>query len=72
MPHEAKTERVQLLMSRSEVAAIDDYGWRNRIRTRAEAIRQLVKLGMQSETTKADVVEAMESATDVGPRNATP
>lgn len=72
MPHEAKTERVQLLMSRSEVAAIDDYGWRNRIRTRAEAIRQLVKLGMQSETTKADVVEALESATDVGPRNATP
>jgi len=38
---ENKTERVQLLMTPSEVEAIDNWGFANRIRTRAETIRQL-------------------------------
>jgi hypothetical protein len=41
-----KTERVQLLMSEAEVKAIDEWGWQNRIRTRAEAIRRLCVLGL--------------------------
>jgi len=41
-----KTERVQLLMAPAEVAAIDEWGWQNRIRTRAEAIRRLCVLGL--------------------------
>lgn len=43
---ETKTERVQLLMSPSEVAAIDDWGFSHRIRTRAEAIRRLCQIGL--------------------------
>jgi hypothetical protein len=46
MTTENKTERVQLLMSPSQVEAIDEWGWQRRIRTRAEAIRQLVDLGL--------------------------
>lgn len=43
---ENKTERVQLLMTPSEVEAIDDWGFQNRIRTRAEAIRRLCQMGV--------------------------
>ncbi|WGJ07511.1 hypothetical protein [Brucella intermedia] len=43
---ENKTERVQLLMTPSEVKAIDDWGFENRIRTRAEAIRRLCRIGL--------------------------
>lgn len=43
---ENKTERVQLLMTPSEVASIDDWGFQNRIRTRAEAIRRLCQMGV--------------------------
>jgi hypothetical protein len=45
-PVENKTERVQLLMTPREVEAIDDWGFSNRIRTRAEAIRQLARKGL--------------------------
>lgn len=45
-PTENKTERVQLLMTPSEVEAIDDWGFKNRIRTRAEAIRRLCQYGL--------------------------
>jgi hypothetical protein len=45
-PHENKTERVHLLMSPSEVKAIDDWGFSNRIRTRAEAVRRLCHIGL--------------------------
>jgi len=43
---ENKTERIQLLMTPGEVKAIDDWGFKNRIRTRAEAIRRLCRIGM--------------------------
>jgi hypothetical protein len=45
-PPENKTERVHLLMSPSEVKAIDDWGFANRIRTRAEAVRRLCHIGL--------------------------
>lgn len=46
---ELKTERVQLLMSPSEVTAIDDWGFSNRIRTRAEAMRRLCQIGLAAD-----------------------
>lgn len=44
---ENKTERVQLLMAPTEVEAIDEWGFKNRIRTRAEAMRRLCQLGLE-------------------------
>lgn len=52
---ENKTERVQLLMAPSEVEAIDDWGFKNRIRTRAEAIRRLCQIGMAVDEHTADL-----------------
>ena len=48
MSTQNKTERVQLLMTLAELAAIDDWGFSNRIRTRAEAIRRLCQIGVRT------------------------
>ena len=43
---ELKSERVQLLMAPSELKAIDDWSFSNRIRSRAEAIRRLCNISL--------------------------
>lgn len=43
---ELKDQRVVTMMSPSELEAIDDWMFRNRLRSRAEAIRHLCRLGM--------------------------
>ncbi|MDG4675828.1 hypothetical protein P9A16_32520 [Shinella sp. 838] len=40
------TERVPMHMTKSEVAAVDDWRFARRIGSRSEAIRQLVSLGL--------------------------
>jgi len=49
MSDELKTIKFQLMLSPSEAEAIDDWGFRNRIRTRAEAIRRLCQIGLRTE-----------------------
>jgi hypothetical protein len=54
---ELKTEKFQMLMEISTVDAVDEWGFSNRLRSRAEAIRQLVHKGLtaaEAETKKAD------------------
>ncbi len=46
MSEELKSERVQLLMAPSELKAIDDWSFSNRIRSRGEAIRRLIERGL--------------------------
>jgi metal-responsive CopG/Arc/MetJ family transcriptional regulator len=46
MAEEQKTERVQLLMTLSEVKAVDEWSFSNRVRGRSEAIRRLIELGL--------------------------
>jgi hypothetical protein len=41
-----KTERLHMLMSRSELEAIDDWRFKNRIGTRSDAIRRLCQVGL--------------------------
>lgn len=46
-----------MFVEKSTLEAVDDWGFSNRIRTRAEAIRQLIHLGLdaaQPQTKKAD------------------
>ncbi|MDR6664274.1 hypothetical protein [Rhizobium sp. 1399] len=51
------TERVPIMFDPDLLKQLDDYSFRNRIRTRAETIRRLVMMGMQKdETKKADAV----------------
>jgi metal-responsive CopG/Arc/MetJ family transcriptional regulator len=56
MTEEQKTERVQLMITPSEVKAVDDWSFSSRIRGRSEAIRQLLKIGLASkqQAIKAD------------------
>jgi metal-responsive CopG/Arc/MetJ family transcriptional regulator len=52
-----KTVRVPMMMEPTMVEKIDDWSFAKRIRTRAEAIRQLVRFGLEAsnvETKKAD------------------
>lgn len=48
MADETKTERIQLLMTPSEVRAIDDWSFDNRVRGRSEAIRRLIEIGLKA------------------------
>lgn len=46
MADEIKTERVTILMSLSDLKMIDDWSFEQRIRSRGEAIRRLIELGL--------------------------
>ncbi len=48
MPDELKSERVTTIMSPSEVKEVDDWSFLNRIRSRGEAIRRPVELGLKA------------------------
>ncbi len=52
-----KTIRLQLMISATEVKAIDDYRHDRRIRTFAEAVRRLVKEGLKSEASDDGSIE---------------
>lgn len=56
---ENKTERVQLLMSPSELEAIDRWGNENGIRTRAESMRRLCQIGLHLDPIVPQVHEKM-------------
>ena len=45
---EMKTERIAMMMERSTLNAIDDWGFNNRVRSRAEAVRILVRRGIEA------------------------
>ena len=45
---EANSERVITPMSKSLIAAVDDYRFANRAPSRAEAIRRLIELGLEA------------------------
>jgi hypothetical protein len=47
MTEELKTERVTTMMTPSEVKAVDDWSFAQRIRSRGEAIRRLIQLGLK-------------------------
>jgi metal-responsive CopG/Arc/MetJ family transcriptional regulator len=48
MSDQPKNERVQVKMTPVEIRVIDDWLVENRVRGRSEAIRRLVRLGLQA------------------------
>lgn len=48
MSDELKSERVTTMMTPSEVKAVDDWSFESRIRSRGEAIRRLIQLGLEA------------------------
>jgi hypothetical protein len=44
----SRETRLQIMLDDAELAAIDDYRFQNRIPSRAAAVRQLLRLGMEA------------------------
>lgn len=49
MSEQPKDVRLPVMVTRAEAQAIDDWRFKNRIPTRAEAIRRLIELGLKAE-----------------------
>lgn len=47
-----KTERIGLVLSVEELKEIDDWSWDQRIRSRSEAIRRLIRVGLDAVQSK--------------------
>ncbi|WP_133176197.1 hypothetical protein [Pelagivirga sediminicola] len=45
---ESSTQRIHIALDADELAAIDDYSFRARIRTRSAAIRDLIRAGLKA------------------------
>lgn len=43
---EQKSERFNMFLSPTEMQAIDDWAWKNKIRSKSEAVRRLTTMGM--------------------------
>ena len=54
MKEVGRTRRVPLLFNDDELAAIDDYQFDTRTQTRAEAIRELIRLGLRMHKLRSD------------------
>jgi hypothetical protein len=50
---ELRAERLQVMLSLEELAAVDNFRFRHRMPTRAAAVRELLKLGLAQARTEA-------------------
>jgi hypothetical protein len=60
MNKELRGERLQVMLSPDELAAVDDFRFKHRMPTRAAAVRELFKLGLA--TIGADAVPGVKSS----------
>lgn len=60
MSEELKDQRVTIMLTPSEFKAVEDWSFKNRIRSRGEAIRRLISLGLYTAATKAPVVTSVD------------
>jgi hypothetical protein len=51
MSNDLRGERLQVMVSPDELALVDDFRFKNRMPTRAAAVRELLKLGLTVATT---------------------
>ncbi len=58
--NDTRGERLQVMLSPEELAALDDFRFKRRMPTRAAAVRELLKLGLTAVTT--DGVAGMKSS----------
>ena len=54
MQTELRAERLQVMLSPEELSLIDDFRFKNRMPTRAAAVRELLKLGLAAQGETAD------------------
>ena len=61
-PTEPRDKRLPFMASQSELDAIDEYRFANRISTRADAMRRLILAGLAAEEVHAPVNRAVTEA----------
>jgi hypothetical protein len=49
MPDPGRAERLQIMLSPDEVTVLDDFRFKNRMPSRAAAVRELLKRGLAAE-----------------------
>lgn len=64
MDRDRKTLKFQMMMSPGEAAVLDDWMFRSRVRSRAEAIRRLVQIGLAHSEIASPAGERIRSAQD--------
>ncbi len=64
MSDELKTIKFQMMLSESEAKQIDDWGFSNRIRSRAEAIRRLCQMGMRIDEASLPLLDKSSKSVD--------
>ncbi|MFK0163932.1 hypothetical protein [Rhizobium sp. NPDC090279] len=57
---EPRENRVHMMLSNSEMEAIDDWRFANRIATRSDAIRRLCHIGLTFDEHRAEFIEAFK------------
>jgi hypothetical protein len=55
-------ERLQIMLDEAELKALDDFRYKNRMPSRAAAIRELLRRGLEGEGYGADVTGARSEA----------
>lgn len=55
-------ERLQIMLEPEELKALDDFRYANRMPSRAAAIRELLRRGLATESSAANVTAARSSA----------
>lgn len=53
-----RTQRFPMMLSPDEAKEIDDYRWKHQIATRADAVRRLIRAGLNEDAKKAEGTSA--------------
>ncbi|MGT2436564.1 hypothetical protein ACU4GH_12375 [Bradyrhizobium betae] len=53
--NDLRAERLQVMLSPDELAAVDDFRFKHRMPTRAAAVRELLKFGLASVGIETDI-----------------
>jgi hypothetical protein len=59
-----RNERLQIMLSPEELSAIDDWRFKLRMPSRASAVRELLRRGLQSEG--VEIAETSDKSSDFG------
>jgi hypothetical protein len=63
---EGREERLQIMLSPEELAAVDDFRFQNRMPSRAAAVRELFRLGLSAATQRGSAMEAAGKSSSYG------
>jgi metal-responsive CopG/Arc/MetJ family transcriptional regulator len=61
-----KDRRLPLLLTEAELKAVDEWRFANKIPSRNEAVRMLIKLGLKTEAQQAEESAASLLASEIG------